>query len=189
MARKKIFSQTQIRSAVEKMAKDIVKTVKEPQADWALIGIQSRGVPLSQRLGRALRDLGAPDLPLGALDITFYRDDMGDQNLDPVVHDTHIPFDMAGKVLFLVDDVLYTGRTIRCALDEIMDFGRPARIYLVSLVDRGHRELPIQPDFTGETVNTSPSERVEVHLEEVDGEDAVWLTPARAKAAAGEAGA
>ena len=109
--------------------------------------------------------------------MTFYRDDAGETPLDPVVQETNLPFDLAGKVIFLVDDVLFSGRTIRCALDELMDFGRPARVYLVVLVDRGHRELPIQADFVGKTVPTQKEERVDVHLTEIDGEDAVWLSP------------
>jgi pyrimidine operon attenuation protein/uracil phosphoribosyltransferase len=184
VTKKKILSQAQVRAAIEKLAKEIAKKVKEPRGEWAVVGIQRRGVPLAQRLARSLQDLGGDPLPVGTLDITFYRDDMGAAALDPVVHDTDIPFDVGGKTIFLVDDVLYTGRTIRCALDELMDFGRPQRVYLAALVDRGHRELPIQPDFTGEAVPAAPEERVEVHLEEIDGEDAVWLSPARRKAAA-----
>jgi pyrimidine operon attenuation protein/uracil phosphoribosyltransferase len=113
---------------------------------------------------------------MGSLDITFYRDDMGESPLNPVVHDTDIPFDVTGKTIFLVDDVLYTGRTIRCALDELMDFGRPRRVFLVVLVDRGYRELPIQADFSGETIATHVGERVDVHFTELDKEDAVWIS-------------
>lgn len=180
--RRKILTDQDVRSATEKLAQSIVKRVKGPQSDWALVGIQRRGVTLAQRLGRSLKALGAPELSIGTLDITFYRDDTDQTRLDPIVHDTDIPFDVSGKTLFLVDDVLYTGRTIRCALDELMDFGRPQRVYLAVLVDRGHRELPIHADFVGETVATSAGETVEVHLEEADGEDAVWVYPAHEKA-------
>jgi pyrimidine operon attenuation protein/uracil phosphoribosyltransferase len=139
------------------------------------VGIQRRGVPLAERLAAALKEKGAPNLSVGRLDITFYRDDMEEKLLDPIIHDTDLPFDVNGKTVFLVDDVLYTGRTIRCALDQLMEFGRPRRVYLVSLVDRGHRELPIQADFVGHTVVTSAEETVEVHLEEIDGEDGVYV--------------
>ncbi len=180
--KKKILTQTQVRSAIEKLSKGIFKRATEPKDQWVLVGIQRRGVPLAKRLGELLRDLGAPALPVGTMDITFYRDDVDEVSVQPVVHDTDISFDLTDKVVFLVDDVLYTGRTIRCALDSLMDFGRPKKVYLVVLVDRGHRELPIQADFAGETVTTRAQERVEVHLEEVDGEDAVWVASARKEA-------
>jgi pyrimidine operon attenuation protein / uracil phosphoribosyltransferase len=166
--KKKILSQNQVRDAT----------------DWALVGIQRRGVPLARRLAFLLQDAGVPHLPVGTLDITFYRDDTESAPLHPVVHDTDVPFDVAGKTVFLVDDVLFTGRTIRCAMDELMDFGRPRRVYLAVLVDRGHRELPIQADFTGEVAAVPRAETVEVHLEEVDGDDAVWVIDEKERAAA-----
>jgi pyrimidine operon attenuation protein/uracil phosphoribosyltransferase len=172
----KSITPTQIHEAISRVAQAILRDVHEPRETWALVGIHRRGVFLAERLRRALQGLGVPSLPMGSLDITFYRDDRGESPLDPVVHDTDIPFDVAGKTIFLVDDVLYTGRTIRCALDELMDFGRPRRIYLVVLVDRGHRELPIQADFSGETLTTALGERIDVHLAELDKEDAVWIT-------------
>ncbi|HOW27179.1 MAG TPA: bifunctional pyr operon transcriptional regulator/uracil phosphoribosyltransferase PyrR [Elusimicrobiota bacterium] len=175
LPRKNILTKNQVRVLIEKMAKTILKTVPEPTAEWVVVGIQRRGVPLAERLGRHLADAGVPRPPVGTLDITFYRDDMDEVALHPIVQDTDIPFDVTGKVVLLVDDVLYTGRTIRSALDELMDFGRPKKIYLVVLVDRGHRELPIHADVAGETVSTAADEMVEVHLEEIDGEDAVWL--------------
>ncbi len=155
----------------------MITKVSGPKGQWALVGIQRRGVFLAHRLAAALEERGASALPVGTLDVTFYRDDAGETPLDPVVQETNLPFDLAGKVIFLVDDVLFSGRTIRCALDELMDFGRPARVYLVVLVDRGHRELPIQADFVGKTIPTQREERVDVHLTEIDGEDAVWLSP------------
>jgi pyrimidine operon attenuation protein/uracil phosphoribosyltransferase len=176
---KKVFSQTEVRAAIAKMAQKMLRAAPEPRERWALVGIHSRGVPLARRLAAALKDLGAPEIPVGSLDITFYRDDAGASSLDPLVQDTDVPFDVAGRTIFLVDDVLYTGRTIRCALDELMDFGRPARVCLAALVDRGQRELPIHADVVGETMLTPPDQRVEVHLEEVDGEDAVWIAPAK----------
>ena len=116
---------------------------------------------------------------MGSLDITFYRDDVGEARLNPVVQDTDIPFDLTGLSILLVDDVLYTGRTIRCALDELMDFGRPERVRLAVLVDRGGRELPVQPDFVGKAVSAPVDARVEVRLAEEDGEDGVWITEKR----------
>lgn len=183
MANKRILSEEDIRAAVTAMAKAILAGLPAPRGDWAVVGIHRRGVPLAQRLAGALEELGAPPLPVGSLDITFYRDDMGETALHPVVHDTELPFDLSGKTVFLVDDVLYTGRTIRSALNELMDFGRPSRIYLVALVDRGHRELPIQADFVGKTIPTQREERVDIRLTEIDGEDAVWLSPRPVKAA------
>lgn len=184
MVRKKIFTQPQVRGAIDKLAKALWKQASAAGGEWALVGVHSRGVPLAKRLAAAVKDLGAPEWPVGGLDINFYRDDMGEAGPHPMVQDSDIPFDVAGRTILLVDDVLYTGRTVRCALDELMDFGRPARVLLAVLVDRGHRELPIQADFVGETVLTPPDQRVEVHLEEIDGEDAVWIGPAKAKAAA-----
>ncbi len=183
MSAKRLFNEAEVRAAIGEIARGIYQRVPPPRGGWAIVGIQRRGVPLAQRLARALEELGAPSLPVGSLDITFYRDDMGEAALDPVVHDTELSFDLSGKIVFLVDDVLFTGRTIRSALDELMDFGRPARIYLAVLVDRGHRELPIQADFVGKTVPTQREERVDVHLTEVDGEDAVWLSPMAVKTA------
>jgi pyrimidine operon attenuation protein/uracil phosphoribosyltransferase len=185
--KKKLLSQTQVRNCISKLAQGIEKRVREPQADWVLVGVQRRGVPLARRIARLLQGNGDGKIPVGTLDITFYRDDTDEAPLHPVVQDTDIPFDVTGKVVFLVDDVLYTGRTVRSALDELMDFGRPKRVYLVALVDRGRRELPIHADFVGESVPTQDGESVEVRLEEVDGEDAVWMVSARKPAAAGEA--
>jgi pyrimidine operon attenuation protein / uracil phosphoribosyltransferase len=140
------------------------------------VGIQRRGVPLAKRLAKSWEEMGASPFLVGTLDITFYRDDMHEISEHPVVHDTDISFDINGKNVVLVDDVLFTGRTIRSALDQLMYFGRPHRVLLAVLVDRGHRELPIAPDIVGETMATAERDIVEVHLEELDGEDAVWVT-------------
>ncbi|MBL0349312.1 MAG: bifunctional pyr operon transcriptional regulator/uracil phosphoribosyltransferase PyrR [Elusimicrobia bacterium] len=183
MTAKRLFNEAEVRAAIGEIARGIYQRVPPPRSGWAIVGIQRRGVPLAQRLARSLEELGAPALPVGSLDITFYRDDMGETALHPVVHETELPFDLSGKILFLVDDVLYTGRTIRSALNELMDFGRPSRIYLVALVDRGHRELPIQADFVGKTVPTQKEERVDIHLTEIDGDDGVWLSPRAVKTA------
>jgi pyrimidine operon attenuation protein/uracil phosphoribosyltransferase len=178
---KKALSPADIKAAIAKMAEKILKTPSAPRDRWALIGIHSRGVPLAKRLAAALKEKGAPEIPVGSLDITFYRDDVGETLLNPVVQDTDIPFDLTGRTIFLVDDVLYTGRTIRCALDELMDFGRPDRIRLAVLVDRGGRELPVQPDIVGIPVAAPPGEKVEVRLQEVDGEDGVWIVEKKTK--------
>ena len=164
--------------AVQQLAQGIRASFGGAPDQWALVGIHRRGVPLAHRLSAALGDLGGARPPVGCLDITFYRDDTGEAPLDPVVQETDLSFDVTGKSVVLVDDVLYTGRTVRCALDELMDFGRPARVALAVLVDRGLRELPIQADFAGITLPTTAAERVDVHLTEIDGEDAVWVSPA-----------
>jgi pyrimidine operon attenuation protein/uracil phosphoribosyltransferase len=147
----------------------------------ALVGIQTRGVPLASRLKRLVAERSGVDLPLGALDITFHRDDVHVRDggrapqRQPVVRATSIPFPVEGMTVILVDDVLYTGRTIRAAIDALLEFGRPARVQLAVLVDRGHRELPIRPDYVGKNLPTARSERVQVELVEVDEVDRVLL--------------
>jgi pyrimidine operon attenuation protein/uracil phosphoribosyltransferase len=146
-------------------------------SDLALVGIRERGVPLAKRIATALHGISGTEVPTGALDITLYRDDLMRQAVgpQPVVRRTDIPFDLDDRVILLVDDVLYTGRTIRAALDALIDFGRPRAIQLVVLVDRGHRELPIKADYVGKNVPTSRRESVQVRLQEVDGHDEVVL--------------
>jgi pyrimidine operon attenuation protein/uracil phosphoribosyltransferase len=149
--------------------------------DLALIGIRARGVPIAARLAAHIKDIAGVDVPTGALDITLYRDDLGRHNanaVQPVVRRTEIPFTLAGRHILLVDDVLFTGRTIRAALDALIDFGRPSAIQLVVLVDRGHRELPIRADYVGKNVPTSRQEMVHVRLQELDGRDEVAVEPA-----------
>lgn len=143
--------------------------------DLALIGIRSRGVPLATRLAADLKTLTGVDVPTGALDITLYRDDLMRHAVgpQPVVRRTEIPFSIDDKLILLVDDVLYTGRTIRAALDALIDFGRPRAIQLVVLVDRGHRELPIRADYVGRNIPTSQQQSVQVRLAELDGRDEV----------------
>jgi pyrimidine operon attenuation protein/uracil phosphoribosyltransferase len=148
-------------------------------APLALIGIRTRGVPIASRLAQKLTRLLGQPVPVGALDITLYRDDLGDGNRWPVLLGTEIPFSVDGAEIVLVDDVLYTGRTIRAALDALMDYGRPRAVKLAVLVDRGHRELPIQPDFVGLTVQTSRDESVKVTLSELGGPDRVVLKERR----------
>lgn len=144
----------------------------------ALVGIHTRGAVLANRLHEILEDLSGKELPLGELDISFYRDDLsvrgpGDQ---PVVHSTKIDFPLEGVTVVLVDDVLYTGRTVRAAIDALFDYGRPERIQLAVLCDRGHRELPIRADYVGKNIPTAPDERVSVQVTEVDGSDGVEIS-------------
>jgi pyrimidine operon attenuation protein/uracil phosphoribosyltransferase len=145
--------------------------------ELALVGIRTRGVPLARRLARIIHDINGHDVPTGALDITLYRDDLMRHAVgaQPVVRSTDIPFSIDEKRILLVDDVLYTGRTIRAALDALIEFGRPRSIQLVVLVDRGHRELPIKADYVGKNLPTSPAQSIQVHLLEVDGRDEVEI--------------
>ncbi len=147
----------------------------------ALIGIQTRGVPLAQRLGRLIEERAGEAPALGAVDITFYRDDVqvrggeAPRHAQPVVRSTALDFPLEGRTCILVDDVLYTGRTIRAAIEALFDYGRPARVQLACLVDRGHRELPIRPDYVGKNLPTSRGERIQVELVEVDEVDRIVL--------------
>ena len=143
--------------------------------DLALVGIRTRGVPIARRLAGIIKDISQHDVPTGALDITLYRDDLMRHAVgaQPVVRSTEIPFSIDDRRILLVDDVLYTGRTIRAALDALIEFGRPRSIQLVVLVDRGHRELPIKADYVGKNIPTSTTQSVNVHLAEVDGRDEV----------------
>jgi len=160
---------------IDRMAHEIAERQKDLQG-LALIGIRTRGVPLAQRLAVRLADL-VPEqsFPVGTLDITLYRDDLSTVAPQPLLKKTEIDFDLNGRTVLLCDDVLYTGRTIRAALDELIDFGRPKRIQLAVLIDRGHREFPIKADYVGKNVPTSETELVEVHLEEIDETDEVLL--------------
>jgi pyrimidine operon attenuation protein/uracil phosphoribosyltransferase len=155
----------------------------------ALVGVRTRGVPIARRLARLVKEASGAEPRVGALDITLYRDDTTAIAPNPVMKGTDIPFSIDGRTVVLVDDVLYTGRTVRAALDELIDFGRPARIELAVLVDRGHRELPILADYVGRTLTTSHDEIVQVLLEEEDGEDrVVLLGKSREKARGGPSG-
>jgi pyrimidine operon attenuation protein/uracil phosphoribosyltransferase len=143
----------------------------------ALVGIRSRGVPLARRLARAIGEATGTEPPVGALDIALYRDDFTSLAAQPITKGTDIVFSIDGRTVVLVDDVLFTGRTVRAALDQLIDFGRPARIELAVLVDRGHRELPIRADYVGRALATSRDEAVQVRVREEDGEDEVVLVP------------
>jgi pyrimidine operon attenuation protein/uracil phosphoribosyltransferase len=163
-----------------RIANEIVEKNPDGKPDAesiALVGIHTRGALISKRLHALVGELYGSEVPLGDLDISFYRDDIERREpLEaPVVHASHLDFDLAGRTVILVDDVLFTGRTVRAALDELVDFGRPSRIELAVLIDRGHRELPIRPDYVGKTVTTSRDENVQVMLADHDGEDRVAL--------------
>ena len=174
--------------AIERTLVRIAHEIIEGNPDLertALVGIHTRGVPLAQRVRRLIAERSGHELPLGTLDITFYRDDVvvrggGEAPLhsQPVVRDTKLEFSIAGKTVVLVDDVLYTGRTIRAAIDALFDYGRPARVQLACLADRGHRELPIRPDYVGKNLPTSRNERIQVQLVEIDEVDRILLIPA-----------
>ena len=145
--------------------------------ELALVGIRTRGVPLARRIAQSIREINRHEIPTGALDITLYRDDLMRTAVgaQPVIRRTEIPFSIDNRRILLVDDVLYTGRTIRAALDALIEFGRPKAIQLIVLVDRGHRELPIKADYVGKNLPTSVSQSVQVHLTEVDGRDEVEI--------------
>ena len=163
-----------MRRAIVRIAHEIIERNKGVD-NVVLVGIRTRGVPIAERLAAAIKEIEKVELPVGMLDITLYRDDLSTLAYNPVCHGTEIDFDVDGKTVMLVDDVLYTGRTIRCALDAIIDMGRPKAIQLAVLIDRGHRELPIRADFAGKNVPTSHKEAIEVYLAEQDGVDEVAI--------------
>jgi pyrimidine operon attenuation protein/uracil phosphoribosyltransferase len=174
----KVMEPADVRRALTRIAHEILERDKGAEG-VVLVGIADRGDDLARRLAAELRRIEGTEVPVGVLDITFYRDDIGLRAEAPEVHETRIPFDIGGKVVVLVDDVLFTGRTIRAAMDALMDFGRPRKIQLAVLVDRGHRELPIRADYVGKNVPTSRADDVRVLIEEMDGEDSVVLEAAR----------
>lgn len=168
-----LFHAEQIASMLHDLAGNVDR--KNPEGEICLVGIRKRGVPLSHRLKQHLIDIRERVVDLGVLDITLYRDDLGLRSDQPVVRRTEIDFDVTDKTIILVDDVLFTGRTARAALDALIDFGRPKSIQLAILIDRGHRQLPIQADFVGEKVKTAFDDLVLVRLKETDGEDIVLI--------------
>jgi pyrimidine operon attenuation protein/uracil phosphoribosyltransferase len=182
--RQVLMDQERLGRTLARMAHEIVE--RHPEMDGVvLVGVRSRGFPLAQRLSQRIREASGVAPAVGALDITLYRDDLTTTvATQPILKGTDIPFSIDGRTVILVDDVLYTGRTVRAALDELVDFGRPARIELAVLVDRGHRELPIRADYVGKTLTTSRDENVQVMLQEEDGGDRVLLLE-KARPAAG----
>ena len=169
-----ILSADELRRTLNRMASQIIE--RSDLSRLALLGIYTRGVPLAAMLARQIELLEQVQIPVGSIDITFYRDDLDQINLR-TPEKTDIPFDLSGKTVVLVDDVIYKGRTIRAALNAVSDYGRPETIRLAALVDRGHREVPIQPDFTGKKLPTAKEEKVKVYLQEIDGRDGVELLP------------
>jgi pyrimidine operon attenuation protein/uracil phosphoribosyltransferase len=173
--RRVILDRDDIRRTLVRIAHEIVE--KNPGGAVALVGIQRRGAGLAQRLHALTSELLDQPVPLGFADISFYRDDLALRASSPIVHATQLDFPVDGRTVVIVDDVLYTGRTVRAAIDEIFDYGRPSRVQLAVLIDRGHRELPIRPDYVGKNIPTSRAERVNVHIEEIDGRDEVTIGP------------
>ncbi len=171
-----VMDADRISRALTRIAHEIVERNRGVE-NIALVGVRSRGVPLARRIGRALQQITGDEVSTGALDITLYRDDLMRHQVgpQPLVRRTEIPFSIDERIIVLVDDVLYTGRTTRAALDALIDFGRPKAIQLVALVDRGHRELPIKADYVGKNIPTSRHESVQVHGQELDGSDEVVI--------------
>jgi len=163
-----------LRRIITRIAHEIVERNKGT-ADLVLVGVRRRGVPLAARIAEKIAEFEKAQVPQGCLDITLYRDDLSTVGPQPVVGGTEMPVDLAGKVVVLVDDVLYTGRTVRAAMDAIMDLGRPRAVQLAVIVDRGHRELPVRADFVGKNVPTSKREIIGVRVSEIDEEDCVVI--------------
>ena len=174
-AEKVVLDPDDLRRTLVRIAHEIVE--RNGDRPFALVGIHRRGVPVARRLASQIADFDGRQVPVGELDISFYRDDIGRRGTPeaPVVHSSSIDFDIDSHVVVLVDDVLYTGRTVRAAIDALFDFGRPPAVQLAVLADRGHRELPIRPDFVGKNLPTSADERVNVRVEELDGVDEIAL--------------
>lgn len=171
---KKVLDEEQIRRAVTRISHEILERNRGPKK-VAVVGIRTRGEFLAQRVVKQIQELEGVEVPLGVVDITLYRDDIAHNSEQPLVRGTDLPFNIDKYNIILVDDVLFTGRTIRAALDAMVDFGRPISVQLAVLVDRGHRELPIRADYVGKNVSTQRSELVEVCLGEKDGEDSVYI--------------
>jgi pyrimidine operon attenuation protein/uracil phosphoribosyltransferase len=170
-----VLSADEVRRAIRRIAHEIIE--RNPELDrLVLIGMRTRGVPMAQRLAEAIRELAGTDIPVGALDIGLYRDDLSKRALKATLQPTDIPSDLADRRVVLVDDVLFTGRSIRAALDAVIDFGRPESIQLAVLIDRGHRELPIRPDYVGKNIPTNANQDVQALLAEIDGRDQVLVT-------------
>jgi pyrimidine operon attenuation protein/uracil phosphoribosyltransferase len=176
-SRIRVLDAASIDRALTRIAHEILERNKELRG-IGLVGVQTRGVPLARRLAERLGAIEGTAPPVGVLDINLYRDDLSRIADHPVLRRTEIPYDLDDKVVILVDDVLFTGRTVRAALDALMDLGRPRQIQLAVLVDRGHRELPVRADFVGKNLPTAPAERVDVLLKETDGEDEVVIVKA-----------
>jgi pyrimidine operon attenuation protein/uracil phosphoribosyltransferase len=172
---KVVLDEDDMRRTLVRIAHEIVERNDEPDR-LAIVGIHRRGAILARRIHALLIDLLEREVPIGDLDISFYRDDVGRRAEQPTIHASHVDFELDGKTIVLVDDVLFTGRTVRSAIEALFSYGRPAKVQLAVLADRGHRELPIRPDYVGKNLPTSRSERVNVHVEELDQVDEVRIT-------------
>ena len=184
MSEKVVLEHEDLRRTLRRIAHEIAE--KNPDSDrLVIVGIHTRGAVLARRLHVFLGELTGSELPIGDLDISFYRDDVGAKApaAQPVVHASHIDFDLSDRTVILVDDVLYTGRTVRAAIEALFDYGRPGRIQLAVLADRGHRELPFRPDYVGKNLPTSRQERVNVRVSELDGVDEVAIAELEGAAA------
>ena len=184
MSEKTIMEQEDIRRTLTRIAHEIIERNRS-RGDLVFIGVHTRGVPLARRLSKNLEKFERLEIPVGSLDISRYRDDIPSSDRGSLVPHTDIPVDIDGRAVLLVDDVLYTGRTIRAAMDALIDLGRPKSIQLAVLIDRGHREMPIRPDYVGRNIPSSPYEEIIVHLSETDGCDGVSIVNATDKAMAG----
>lgn len=171
---KLVLNQEELERSIKRIAHEIVEKNRDGE-NLVFIGVMRRGVTLARRLSDQVRDIAGVEVPIGAVDITLYRDDLSEIASQPLLRKTEVPFSVKGKKVVLVDDVLFTGRTVRAALDAIIDLGRPCSIQLAVLLDRGHRELPIRADFVGKNIPTAPGELVEVRLREDDGVDEVVI--------------
>ena len=171
----KVLDQEGIEKSLTRIAHEILEKNKEDLGGLVIVGIMTRGATLAERIHQLIQQLSGKTLPVGVMDITLYRDDLTQIAQSPIVHETSIDFDITDKKVVLVDDVLFTGRTVRCAMDELVDFGRPRAIQLAVLVDRGHRELPIRADYVGKNLPTSLNEIVHVKLRETDGSEEVVI--------------
>ncbi|MDP4132855.1 MAG: bifunctional pyr operon transcriptional regulator/uracil phosphoribosyltransferase PyrR [Bacillota bacterium] len=169
-----LFDESMLNRTIIRIAHQIIEKNESAQ-NLCLVGIKTRGVPIAQRLAKCIYEIEGRNINVGSLDITFYRDDLTIKEKDPVVKGENLPFSVEDKNVVLVDDVIYTGRTARAAMDALISCGRPATIQLAVLVDRGHRELPIRADFVGKNIPTSKSEVIHVRLKETDGEDIIEL--------------
>ncbi|MFO7660945.1 MAG: bifunctional pyr operon transcriptional regulator/uracil phosphoribosyltransferase PyrR [Candidatus Cloacimonadaceae bacterium] len=169
-----IMDKAQLERTIHRMAHEIIEQNRGLEK-IRLVGIRSRGVPLAERIAAYLKEIENTEIPVGIIDITLYRDDLSTISHQPVIKGSSIDFEMEGAIVILVDDVLFTGRTVRAAIDALLDFGRPTQIQYAVLIDRGHRELPIKADYVGKNVPTSKEEIIKVSLEEIDGEDSVKI--------------
>ena len=180
-----VLDRDDMRRTLVRIAHEVIEKNPPEEADagLAIVGVHRRGAVLARRLHAQLSELTDAEIPFGTVDISFYRDDLGMREHatkdTPVVHSTQLDFPIDGRTIVIVDDVLYTGRTVRAAIDVLFDYGRPGRIQLAVLADRGHRELPIRPDYVGKNLPTARHERVNVRVEEIDGEDEVTITESR----------